>query len=58
MRRPDVSLLENFEGESASVASAFAALRATLRSAPTPHGLLQRLGAALHEAWGQGAVRL
>lgn len=58
MRRPDVFLLENFEREPAAVASAFAALRATLRSAPTPHGLLQRLAAALHEAWGQGAVRL
>lgn len=58
VQRPDVSLLENFEQEPAAVASAFAALRATLRSAPPPHRLLLRLATALHEAWGQAAVRL
>jgi hypothetical protein len=48
------------------VASAFAALRATLRSAPEPDRLLERLAAdgqsltavALHDAWRRGAVRL
>lgn len=49
-----------------AVASAFAALRFTLRSAPEPDQLLERLAAdgqvltaaALHDAWQQGAVRL
>lgn len=64
--RPDAFLLEHFQQDPATVASAFAALRATLRSAPTPERLLQRLAAdgqvltaaALHHAWQQGAVRL
>ncbi len=64
--RPDAFLLEHFQQDPAAVASAFAALRATLRSAPTPERLLERLAAdgqvltaaALHDAWRQGAVSL
>lgn len=66
VQRPDAFLLEQFQEDPAAVASAFAALRATLRSAPEPERLLERLGAdgqsltaaALHDAWQQGAVRL
>ena len=66
VQRPDAFLLEQFQQDPAAVASAFAALRATLRSAPKPDRLLERLAAdgqsltaaALHEAWQQGAVRL
>ena len=66
VQRPDAFLLELFEQYPAAVASAFAALRATLSSAPEPDQLLERLAAdgqtltarALHEAWQQGAVRL
>ena len=58
--------MEQFQQDPALVASAFAALRATLRSAPEPNPLLDRLAAdgqsltaaALHDAWRQGAVRL
>lgn len=66
VQRPDAFLLERFQEDPAAVASAFAALRATLRSAPEPEPLLARLAAdgqsltaaALHDAWQQGAVRL
>lgn len=66
VQRPDAFLLEQFQQDPAAVASAFAALRATLRSAPEPDRLLERLAAdgqsltaaALHDAWQQGAVRL
>jgi hypothetical protein len=66
VQRPDAFLLAQFRHDPAAVASAFAALRATLRSAPEPDRLLERLAAdgqsltaaALHDAWQQGAVRL
>lgn len=66
VQRPDAFLLEQFQSDPASVASAFITLRATLRSAPEPEQLLERLAAdgqsqtaaALHDAWRQGAVRL
>jgi hypothetical protein len=65
-QRPDAFLLQRFQQDPTAVASAFAALRATLRSAPEPDRLLERLAAdgqaltaaALHDAWRQGAVRL
>jgi hypothetical protein len=66
VQRPDAFLLDQLQQDPAAVASAFAALRATLRSAPEPDRLLKRLAAdgqtltaaALHDAWQQGAVRL
>ena len=66
VQRPDAFLLERCQEDPAAVASAFAALRATLRSAPTPASLLERLAAdgqsltaaALHEVGRQGAVRI
>jgi PIN domain len=66
VQRPDAFLLEQFQQDPAAVASAFAALRATLCSAPVPDRLLERLAAdgqtltaaALHNALRQGAVRL
>ena len=66
VQRPDAFLLAQFQQDPSAVASAFAALRATLRSAPEPERLLERLAAdgqsltaaALHDAWQQGAVRL
>ena len=66
VQRPDAFLLAQFQQDPAAVASAFAALRATLRSASEPDRLLERLAAdgqsltaaAMHEAWQQGAVRL
>jgi len=66
VQRPDAFLLEQFQQDPAAVASAFAALRATLRSAPVPDRPLERLAAdgqtltaaALHDALRQGAVRL
>ena len=66
VQRPDAFLLEQFQQDPTSVASAFAALRATLRSAPEPDQLLDRLAAdgqsltaaALRGAWRQGALRL
>jgi hypothetical protein len=66
VQRPDAFLLAQFQQGPAAVASAFAALRATLRSAPEPDRLLERLAAdgqvltaaALHDAWHHGAVRL
>ena len=64
--RPDAFLLDRFQRDPAAVALAFAALRSTLRSAPEPDQLLERLAAdgqsltaaALHDAWQQGAVCL
>lgn len=64
--RPDTFLLDRFRQEPKTVASAFAALRSTLRSAPTPERLLERLAAdgqvltaaAMLDAWQQDAVRL
>jgi hypothetical protein len=64
--RPDPFLLSLFEREAQALASAFAALRATLRSAPSAERLLERLAAdgqvltaaAMHEAWRQAAVSL
>ena len=66
VQRPDAFLLERCQEDPAAVASAFAAFRATLRSAPTPASLLERLAvdgqsltaAALHEVGRQGAVRI
>jgi hypothetical protein len=43
--RPDDFLLTLFERSSSDVAAAFSALRATLRSRPTPEALLERLRA-------------
>ncbi len=43
--RPDDFLLALFERDATGVAAAFAALRATLRSSPTPEALLERLAA-------------
>jgi hypothetical protein len=43
--RPDSFLLDLLQRDPTTVASAFASLRATLRSAPTPEQLLERLAA-------------
>lgn len=64
--RPDTFLLDRFQKDPETVALAFTALRSTLRSAPEPDGLLDRLAAdgqamtaaAMHDAWQQGDVRL
>jgi hypothetical protein len=66
VQRPDAFLLVRFQQHPAAVATAFAAFRSTLRSAPAPDRLLERLAAdgqaltaaALHDAWRRGAVRL
>ena len=66
VQRPDAVMLAQFQHEPETVASAFAALRTTLRSAPEPDQLLERLAAdgqtltaaALQDAWRRGAVRL
>lgn len=66
VQRPDAFLLQQFKQEPAVVAAAFAALRSSLRSAPAPERLLERLAAdgqgltaaALHDAWQQSFVRL
>lgn len=66
VQRPDEFLLERFMQDPAATAAAFAALRNTLRSAPAPERLLERLAAdgqkltsaALHDAWKRGAVKL
>lgn len=63
---PDAFLLDRFQQAPAAVASAFAALRFTLSSAPPPARLLERLAAdgqaqtaaAMHSAWQQGTVQL
>lgn len=64
--RPDTFLLALLRQDPAAVAKAFASLRASLRSAPTPEQLLERLAADgqaataddLLRAWQQGSVRL
>ena len=53
--RPDDFLLTLFERDATSIAAAFAALRATLRSAPTAEALLKRLAA---DGQGQTATAL
>jgi hypothetical protein len=66
VQRPDAFLLQQFQQSPEVVAAAFAALRSTLRSAPKPDQLLERLAAdgqtqtasAFHDAWQRGAVRL
>jgi hypothetical protein len=45
VKRPDDFLLALFQQDALRVAAAFAALRATLRSAPSPEALLERLSA-------------
>lgn len=45
VQRPDAFLLHQFQQDREAVASALAALRATLRSAPEPDQLLERLAA-------------
>ncbi|CAM4062551.1 PIN domain-containing protein [Roseateles saccharophilus] len=64
--RPDAFLLDRFQQDPEAVASAFAALRSTLRSGPAPERLLERLAAdgqaltaaAMLDAWQQGAASL
>ena len=64
--RPDAFLIDLCGADAAAVAAAFAALRATLRSAATPEQLLERLSAdgqvrtaaALRDASRHGAVAL
>ena len=64
--RPDAFLLDLFRQKADGCAAAFAALRTTLRSAPSPEQLLERLAAdgqvrtasALLSAAAQGLVRL
>ncbi|MCW5662903.1 MAG: PIN domain-containing protein [Piscinibacter sp.] len=66
VQRPDGFLLQQFKQKPAAVAAAFAALRSSLRSAPAPERLLERLAAdgqaltaaALHDAWQQGSIKL
>ena len=66
LQRPDAFLLDLIAMGEPGVAAAFAALRATLRSNPTPERLLERLAAdgqtntaaALLAAWRAGAVPL
>lgn len=66
VQRPDAFLLEQFQQDPSVVASAFAALRSTLRSAPQPDRLLECLAAdgqaltaaALNGSWQQAAVYL
>lgn len=66
VQRPDAFLLQLTQQDPAAVASAFAALRSTLRSAPSAEQLLQRLAAdgqtltaaELHRIEQQGALRL
>ena len=64
--RPDAFLLDLFQQNARGVADAFAALRATLRSAPSPEQLLDRLAAdgqvktavAMLSAGTKGTTRL
>jgi hypothetical protein len=66
VQQPDAFLLQQFRHGPDSVAAAFAVLRSTLRSAPKPDQLLERLAAdgqtqtaaALHDAWRRGAPKL
>lgn len=64
--RPDAFLIDLFRRDAHGIAAAFAALRATLRSAPSSDRLLERLSAdgqvstaaAMLAAGRQGTVRL
>jgi hypothetical protein len=66
VQRPDTFLLQQFRQNPEAVAAAFASLRSTLRSAPEPERLLERLAAdgqtltaaALHDVCRRGVVRL
>jgi hypothetical protein len=66
VQRPDAFLLSLLTRNPSGVASAFASLRFTLRSAPTPEQLLQRLAAdgqvqtaaALHALWRDDMAEL
>ena len=66
VQRPDDFLVERVNQDPTAVATAFAALRSSLRSAPAPERLLERLAAdgqaltaaSLHDAWQLGVVRL
>ena len=66
VQRPDTFLLQQFTQNPEAVAAAFASLRSTLRSAPEPERLLERLAAdgqtltvaALHDVVRRGLVRL
>lgn len=66
VQRPDAFLSDLITNDGAGVAAAFAALRNTLRSNPTPDQLLERLAAdgqtataaSLLTAWQAGAVPL
>ena len=66
VQRPDAFLLKLIAKDRPGVAAAFAALRATLRSKPTPDQLIARLAAdgqtdtavALRMAWRAGTVLL
>lgn len=66
VQRPDAFLSDLIANDEPGVAAAFAALRSTLRSNPTPDQLLERLAAdgqtntaaALLAAWQAGAVPL
>lgn len=66
VQRPDAFFLTQFQHDASAVATAFASLRATLRSAPGPDALLDRLSAdgqrltatAMRDAWRRGAVQL
>jgi hypothetical protein len=66
VQRPDAFLLSLLKGNPRGLASAFASLRLTLRSAPAPDQLLQRLAAdgqtqtaaALHAFWREDVAAL
>jgi PIN domain len=66
VQRPDSFLLHMLRGNPSELASAFASMRQTLRSAPAPEQLLQRLAAdgqiqtaaALHALWREGVAAL
>ena len=66
VQRPDAFLFDRFTQDEHGVATAFAALRSTLRSNPTPDQLLERLAAdgqtesaaAMLASWQTGTVAL
>ena len=66
VQRPDAFLLDLFGLDESGFAAAFAALRGTLRSNPTPERLLERLGAdgqtetaaAMLASWQAGTAAL
>ena len=66
VQRPDAFLVDLFNQDADAVAAAFAALRETLRSGPTPDQLLERLAAdgqteaaaAMLARWQAGTVSL